>query len=62
VSDRAASHAARLRSGQETGVGTGPKSLEGGMDSFWGVAVRGNVIEKAVGNRKVMLAGVRLVG
>ncbi len=39
-SDRAASYTARLRSGQEAGVGAGPESHgRGGVDGFVGVAV-----------------------
>ncbi len=55
--NRAASHTARLRSGQEAGVGAGPES-----QSWKRVAVRGGVIEKALGRGEVMLGGVRLVG
>ncbi len=41
---------------------TDPESHESGVGSFGGFAVRGDVIEKAVGKGKVVLGGVRLVG
>ncbi len=47
--NRAASHTARLRSGQEAGVGAGPESHGRGVDGFVGVAVGGDVAKKAVG-------------
>jgi hypothetical protein len=37
--NRAASHTARLRSGQKAGVGAGPESHGRGMDGFVGVGV-----------------------
>jgi hypothetical protein len=39
-SNQAASHTARLGSGQEAGVGAGPKSHGRGVDGFVGVGVR----------------------
>ncbi len=32
------------------------------MNGFWGVVVRGDIVEKTVGSRKVVLGGVGLVG
>ncbi len=46
--NRAASHTARLGSGQEAGVGVGPESHGRGVDGFVGVAVGGDVIKKPV--------------
>jgi hypothetical protein len=47
-SNQAASHTARLRSGQEAGVGAGPESHGRGVDGFVGVAVGRDVAKKAV--------------
>jgi hypothetical protein len=60
--NRAASYTARVRSGQIAGVGAGPESHGRGMDGFLGVAVGRDVVEKAVGSRKVVLGGCGLVG
>ncbi len=46
--NRAASYTARVRSGQEVGVGTDPESHGRGVDGFLGVAVGGDVTKKAV--------------
>ncbi len=60
--NRAASYTARVRSGQEAGVGAGPESHGRRVNGFLGVAVRGDVVKKTVGSRKVVLGGVGLVG
>jgi hypothetical protein len=52
-SDRAASHTARLWSGQEAVVGAGPESYGGRVDGFVGVTVGEDIVEKAVGRRGV---------
>jgi hypothetical protein len=51
--NRAASYAARVRSGQEAGVGTAPESHGGRVKSVLGVGVRGDIVEKAVSGGKV---------
>ena len=61
-SDRASSHAARLRSGQVAGVGAGPQSHGGRVTGFVGVGVGEDIVEKAVSGSKVKLGGVGLVG
>jgi hypothetical protein len=53
---------ARVRSGQVAGVGAGPESHGRGVNGFWGVAVRGDVVKKTVGSREVVLGVVGLVG
>ncbi len=53
--NRAASYTARVRSGQEAGVGTAPESHGGRVNSFLGVGVRGDIVEKAVSGGKVVL-------
>ncbi len=60
--NRAASYTARVRSGQEAGVGAGPESHGRRVNGFLGVAMRGDVVKKTVGSRKVVLGGVGLVG
>ena len=60
--NRAASYTARVRSGQIAGVGAGPESHGRGVDGFLRVAVGGDVVEKTVGSREVVLSGVGLVG
>ncbi len=57
--NRAASHTARLRSGQEAGIGAGPESHGHGrgVNGFVGVAVGGDVAKEAVGSGKVVLGG-----
>ena len=55
--NRSASHTARLRSGQVTGIGAGPESLGRGVNGFVGVAVGGDVAQEAVGRGKVVLGG-----
>ena len=56
--NRAASHTARLRSGQVAGVGASPESHERGLNGFVGVAsVGGDVAKEAVGRGKVVLGG-----
>ncbi len=60
--NRAPSDTARLRSGQEAGVGTGPESHGRGVNGFLGVAMGGDVVKKTVGSREVVLGGVGLVG
>ncbi len=60
--NRAASYTARVRSGQEAGVGAGPESYGRGLNGFWGVAVRGDVVKKTVGSREVVLGEGGLVG
>ncbi len=60
--NRAASYTARVRSGQEAGVGAGPESHGRGVKCFVAVAVRGDVVKKTLGSRKVVLGGVGLVG
>ena len=42
--NRAASHTARLRSGQEAGIGAGPESHGRGVYNFVGVAVGGDMV------------------
>jgi hypothetical protein len=42
--NRAASYTARLRSGQEAGVGAGPESHGRGVDGFVGVRVRRDIV------------------
>ena len=59
--NRAASYTARIRSGQEAGVGAGPKSHGRGMNGFLGVAVGRDVVKKTVGSREVVLGGCGLV-
>ena len=54
---RAFSHTARLRSGQEAGVGASPESHGRGVNGFVGVAVGGDVAKEAVGRGKVVLGG-----
>ncbi len=51
--NRAASHTARLRSGQEAGVGAGPES-----QPWTRSEVSRGVFEEAVGRGKVVLSGV----
>ncbi len=51
--NRAASHTARLRSGQEAGVGSGPESHGRGVNGF---------VSVGVGRSKVVLSGGRLMG
>ena len=60
--NRAASYTARVRSGQIAGVGAGPESHGRGVDGFLRVAVGGDIVEKTVGSREVVLSGVGLVG
>ena len=60
--NRAASHTARLGSGQEAGIGAGPKSHGRGVDGFLGVAVGGDIVKKAVSRGEVVLGGVGLMG
>ena len=55
--NRAASHTARLRSGQVAGIGAGPESHGRGVNGFVGVAVGGDVAKEAVGSGKVELGG-----
>ncbi len=50
------------RSGQIAGVGAGPESHRRGVDGFLRVAVGGDVVEKTVDSREVVLSGVGLVG
>jgi hypothetical protein len=59
--DRAASYTARVRSGQEAGVGAGPESHGRGLDGSLGVAVSGDIVKKAVSRGKVVLGGIGLV-
>ena len=47
--NRAASHTARLRSGQAAGVGAGPESHGREVVGFVGVVVGGDIAKKAVG-------------
>ncbi len=42
--NRAASYTARLRSGQEAGVGAGPESYGRGVDCFVEVGVRRDIV------------------
>jgi hypothetical protein len=51
--NRTASYAARVRSEQEAGVGTAPESHGGWVNSFLGVGVRRDIVEKAVSGGKV---------
>ncbi len=44
-SDRTASYAARLRSRQVAGVGAGPESHGGGVNSFVRVGMGGDIVE-----------------
>jgi hypothetical protein len=44
-SDRTTSHTARLRSRQVAGVGTGPESHGGGVNSFVRVGMGGDIVE-----------------
>ena len=60
--NRAASYTARVRSGQEAGVGAGPESHGRGVDGFVGVGVGRCIVEEAVGRGKVVLCGGRLMG
>ncbi len=60
--NRAASHTARLRSGQEAGVGAGPESHRRGVDSFVGVGVGRGIVEEVVGRGKIVLHKSRLMG
>jgi hypothetical protein len=61
--NRAASHTARLGSGQEAGVGAGPESHGRAVDDFVGVGVgRCILVEEAVGRGQVVLCGDRLMG
>jgi hypothetical protein len=60
--NRAASYTARVRSGQIAGVGAGPESHGRGVNGFLGVAVGGDIVEKAVSRGEVVLGGVGLVG
>ncbi len=60
--NRAASYTARFGSGQEAGVGAGPKSHGRGVNGFVGVAVGGDIVEKAVSRERVVLGGVGLMG
>ncbi len=60
--NRAASHTARLGSGQEAGVGAGPKNHGRGVYGFVGVAVGGDIVEKAASRGEVVLGGVGLMG
>ncbi len=60
--NRAASYTARVRSGQIAGVGASPESHGRGVNGFLGVAVRGDIVKKTLGSRKVVLGGVGLVG
>jgi hypothetical protein len=60
--DRAASYTARVRSGQEAGVGAGPESHGREVNGFLGVAVRGDVVKKTVSRSEVVLGGVGFVG
>ncbi len=54
--NRAASHTARLRSGQVAGVGAGPESHGRGVNGFVGFEVRLGVVKEAVGRGKVVLS------
>jgi hypothetical protein len=60
--NRAASHTARLWSGQEVGVGTGPESHGRGVNEFVVVWVGCGIVEEAVGGGEVVLSGSRLMG
>ena len=60
--NRAANYTARLGSGQEAGIGAGPKSHGRGVYGFVGVAVGGDIVEKAVSRGEVVLGGVGLIG
>ncbi len=60
--DLAASYTARFRSGQVAGIGTAPEGRGRGVDGFLGVAVGGNIVEKAVSRGKVVLGRVGLMG
>ena len=44
-SDRTTSHTARLGSRQVAGVGAGPESHGGGVNSFVRVGMRGDIVE-----------------
>jgi hypothetical protein len=48
--------------GQVAGVGTAPEGHGRGVYGFVGVAVGGDIVEKAVGRGEVVLGGVGLMG
>ncbi len=60
--NRAASHTARLRPGQEVGVGAGPESHGRGVDCFMGVGVRRDIVKETMGRGQVVLSGGGLMG
>ncbi len=60
--NRAASHTARLRSGQVAGIGAGPESHGRGVNGFVGGAVGGDVAKETVGSGKIVLFGWGLIG
>jgi hypothetical protein len=61
-SDRAPGHTARLRSRQVAGVGAGPESHGGGVDSSGRVRMGGDIVEEAVSGGEIKLGGVGLIG
>ena len=47
---------------QVAGVGTGPESHGGGVDSFVRVGMGGNIVQEAVSGSEIKLCGVGLIG
>jgi hypothetical protein len=59
--NRAASHTARLSSGQEAGVGAGPESHGRGVDVFVGVGVRRDIVKETMDRGQIVLSGDELM-
>ncbi len=59
---RPSSYIARFKSWQVAGVGTAPEGHGRGVYGFVGIAVGGDIVEKAVSRGEVVLGGVGLMG